>query len=229
MAEHKVTNPLEEFFDNQKEGRGIWKWRHYFEIYDRHFRAFRDRPVHFLEIGIYSGGSLSMWSQYFGLQAQIYGVDIEPACKSYETDTTKIFIGDQSDRAFWKDFRETVPLLDIVVDDGGHTPLQQRVSLEELLPHLRPGGIYLCEDITGNTNEFAFHVHQLAHQLNAFDNVAQDMNDNERRLVSKSTKLQSAIHSVHLYPFVAVIEMRPAPLVELVAPKHGTKWEPFLQ
>ena len=192
-------------------------------------RAFRDRPVHFLEIGIYSGGSLSMWSQYFGLQAQIYGVDIEPASKGYETDTTKIFIGDQSDRAFWKDFRETVPLLDIVVDDGGHTPLQQRVSLEELLPHLRPGGIYLCEDITGNTNEFAFHVHQLAHQLNAFDNVAQDMNDNARRLVSKSTKLQSAIHSVHLYPFVAVIEMRPAPLVELVAPKHGTKWEPFLQ
>ena len=229
MAEHKVANPLEEFFDNQKEGPGIWKWRHYFEIYDRHFRAFRGRPVHFLEIGIYSGGSLSMWSQYFGLQAQIYGVDIEPACKGYETDTTKIFIGDQSDRAFWKDFRETVPLLDIVVDDGGHTPLQQRVSLEELLPHLRPGGIYLCEDITGKTNEFAFNVHQLAHQLNAFDNVVQDMNDNERRLVSKSTPLQSAIHSVHLYPFVAVIEKRPAPLVELVAPKHGTKWEPFLQ
>jgi hypothetical protein len=228
MAEHKAKNPLEEFFDNQKEGRGIWKWRHYFEIYDRHFRAFRDRPVHFLEIGIYSGGSLSMWSQYFGLEAQIYGVDIEPACKGYETDTTKIFIGDQSDRAFWKDFRETVPLLDIVVDDGGHTPLQQRVSLEELLPHLRPGGVYLCEDITGNTNEFAFHVHQLAHQLNAFDNVAQDMNDNERRLVSKSTELQSAIHSVHLYPFVAVIETRQTPLIELVAPKHGTKWEPFL-
>ena len=141
MAEQKATNPLEEFFD-------------YFEIYDRHFRAFRDRPVHFLEIGIYSGGSLSMWSQYFGLQAQIYGVDIEPACKGYETDTTTIFIGDQSDRAFWKDFWETVPILDIVVDDRGHTPLQQRVSLEELLPHLRPGGIYLCEDITGNTNEF---------------------------------------------------------------------------
>ena len=229
MAEHKATNPLEEFFDNQKEGPGIWKWRHYFEIYDRHFRAFRDRPVHFLEIGIYSGGSLSMWSEYFGLKAHIYGVDTEPACKRYETDTTSIFIGDQSDRAFWKDFRETVPTLDIVVDDGGHTPLQQRVSLEELLPHLRPGGIYLCEDITGNTNEFAFNVHQLAHQLNAFDNVAQDMNDNERRLVSKSTKLQSAIHSVHLYPFVAVIEKRHTPLIELVAPKHGTKWEPFLQ
>ena len=229
MAEHKVTNPLEEFFDNQKEGRGIWKWRHYFEIYDRHFRAFRDRPVHFLEIGIYSGGSLSMWSEYFGSKAQIYGVDIEPACKEYETDTTRIFICDQSDRAFWKDFRETVPILDIVVDDGGHTPLQQRVSLEELLPHLRPGGIYLCEDITGNTNEFASHVHQLAHQLNAFDNVVQDLDDCERRLVSKSTDLQSAIHSVHLYPFVAVIEKRHTPLIELVAPKHGTKWEPFLQ
>ena len=27
-----VWRTIEEFFDNQKEGPGIWKWRHYFEI-----------------------------------------------------------------------------------------------------------------------------------------------------------------------------------------------------
>jgi Methyltransferase domain len=229
MTKYNKSNPLEEFFDKQKEGRGIWKWRHYFEIYERHFQTFRGQPVHFLEIGVYSGGSLSMWAEYFGSEARIYGVDTEPACKHYETETTKVFIGDQSDRNFWKRFRDSVPVLDIVVDDGGHTPMQQTVSLQELLPHLRPGGIYLCEDITGNANEFASHVHEFAHQLNAFDNVTQNLDDNERRLVSKSTELQSAMHSVHLYPFVAVIEKRRTPLIELVAPKHGTKWEPFLE
>jgi len=33
---------------------------HYFDIYDRHFSAFREREVSILEVGIYSGGSLEM-------------------------------------------------------------------------------------------------------------------------------------------------------------------------
>ena len=53
----------------------------------------------------------------------------------------KVFIGDQADRKFWSQFRREVPILDLVIDDGGHEPEQQIVSLEELLPHLRPGGV----------------------------------------------------------------------------------------
>lgn len=229
MTENNVSNPLERFFDSQKEGQGIWKWRHYFEIYDRHFRAFRGREVHVLEIGVYSGGSLAMWANYFGAGVHVYGVDTEPACMRYETGAMKIFIGDQADRGFWTRFREAVPILDIVIDDGGHLPIQQTVSLQELVPHLQPGGVYLCEDITGSANEFASYVQQLTHQLNDYGNVTQDLSDNERRLVSKSTEFQSSIHSIHFYPFVAVIEKRSNPLEELVAPKHGTIWEPFLQ
>ena len=54
---------------------------------------------------------------------------------------TKIFIGDQADRSFWAEVRQTAPLIDIVIDDGGHLPEQQLVTLEELLPHVRPGGV----------------------------------------------------------------------------------------
>jgi hypothetical protein len=127
------ANALREFFENRKAGRGIWKWNHYFDIYDRHFHRFRGKKAHILEIGVYSGGSLEMWREYFGPKAIIYGVDIEPDCRAYESNGIKIFIGDQADRLFWREFRRQVPNLDIVIDDGGHQSEQQIVSVEELL------------------------------------------------------------------------------------------------
>jgi len=65
---------------------------HYLNIYDHHFCKFRGQEVNVLEIGIYSGGSLEMWERYFGTKANIYGVDINAACRIYETDRIKIFI-----------------------------------------------------------------------------------------------------------------------------------------
>ena len=84
-----------------------------------------------------------MWREYFGPKVVIYGVDIEPNCRAYENDKTKIFIGDQADRSFWREFRQKVPFLDIVIDDGGHQTEQQIVSLEELLHSLFSAGAYL--------------------------------------------------------------------------------------
>ena len=160
------SNALRDFFVNHKEGPGIWKWEHYFDVYDRHFHRFRGQQINILEIGIYSGGSLDMWRHYFGPKAHIYGVDIEPACRIYESDAVTVFIGDQGDRQFWDMFRRNVPYLDIVVDDGSHHPDDQIVSAEELLPFLRPGGVYLCEDVHGAFNRFASYVHGLDHGLN---------------------------------------------------------------
>src|SRR4051812_44526614 len=59
-ADASMPNPLRAFFDARREGPGIWKWTHYFDIYHRHFARFVGREVHVLEIGIYSGGSLEM-------------------------------------------------------------------------------------------------------------------------------------------------------------------------
>src|SRR2546423_442947 len=75
-------NALTASFDEHTEGAGLWKWRHSFDFYDRHFSKFVGREVHVVEIGIYSGGSLAMWRHYFGDGAHIYGVDIEEACRA---------------------------------------------------------------------------------------------------------------------------------------------------
>ena len=223
------SNPLRAYFDAHRQGRGIWKWLHYFDLYDRHFSKFRGQEVHVLEIGIYSGGSLSMWKDYFGAGCRVYGVDIEESCKAYEDDATRVFIGDQADREFWRRFKQQVPTLDIVIDDGGHEAHQQIATLEELLPHLRPGGVFVCEDVHGAFNKFASYMNGVIHNLNITESLTANPQDDERRLHCKATGFQSAIHSIHSYPFVTVIEKRDALLTELVAPKHGTQWEPFLK
>jgi SAM-dependent methyltransferase len=191
-------NEMAAYFESHQEGPGIWKWRHYFDIYQRHFNRFVGREVHVLEIGIYSGGSLLMWKEYFGENAKIYGVDIHESCRAFADERTKIFIGDQADRSFWADVKKTAPLVDIVIDDGGHLPEQQLVTLEELLPHVRPGGVYFCEDIHYNFNDFAAYVQGLSDNLNEFYrwNVGSPL----RAAHSTPSTFQAAVNSIHLYP-----------------------------
>lgn len=216
-----ADNELEDYFDAHREGHGIWKYRHYFSIYERHFRKFVGKEVHVLEIGIYSGGSLEMWREYFGNASVIYGVDLEESCRAYENSYTRIAIGDQADRSFWAAFRERYPRIDIVIDDGGHRFEQQRVTFEEMFPHLQPGGVYLCEDLTGIKNRFTAYLQGFAACLNTFNwNVTDEVS-------AWPTQLQTELSSVHFYPYVAVVEKRDAPLKTITAPKRGSQWQAF--
>lgn len=214
-------NPLWQFFQNRREGKGIWKWEHYFEIYHRHLAKFIGKNPSVLEVGVYSGGSLEMWHHYFGDQCHVHGLDIEEACRSYQDEKTTIHIGDQSDRDFWKRFHEQVPGLDVLIDDGGHSTEQQRITLEEVVPRLNPGGVYLCEDVTGFPNAFSQFACGLVEHLNRAEWEVVET------LKSRNSNFQASLHSIHFYPFVVVIEKRDAPLSLLAAPKKGTEWQPF--
>jgi len=222
------SNPLRDYFQNHRKGPGIWKWDHYFDIYHRHFERFRGQEVHILEIGIYSGGSLGMWRDYFGPRCHVYGVDIEPACKVYERDGVKVFIGNQADRSFWRRFWQEVPRIDIIIDDGGHRTDQQIITLEETLPKLSPGGVFLCEDVHGTYKGFTAYIDGLMHQLTAGD-LVHNLDNDSRRLTARANSFQESIGSIHSYPFVTVIEKRAKRLQEFVAPKHGTEWQPFMK
>jgi hypothetical protein len=138
-------NDLELYFRNN-QGRLIHKWNNYFDIYDKHFSKYRGKEVVIVEIGVFQGGSLQMWKNYFGGKAKIYGVDINPECKKFEEENIEIIIGSQSDRKFLKELVKKLPSIDILIDDGGHTFEQQIVSFEELFPYVKKDGIYLCED-----------------------------------------------------------------------------------
>lgn len=217
----EYPNPLRAYFDGVKEGPGVCKWLHYFECYHRHLQKFVGRAVNVVEVGVHSGGSLPMWRHYFGEGCRVHGVDIQKECMVYQDSHTTIYIGDQADRAFWRRFRESVPDVDVLIDDGGHEPEQQMVTLEEMLPHLRPGGVYICEDIIGT--RFAAFALSLAGELNAFSQPPQ-----QQELASTPTPFQAAVHSVHLYPYMVVIEKTDSTLKSFMAPQHGTEWQTFL-
>lgn len=164
-----------------------------------------------------------MWHSYFKEETQIYGVDIEPACKAYESDHVSVLVGDQADRTFWADCRKRIGGIDVFIDDGGHTVEQQRITLEEMLPFLRVGGVYLCEDIHGRFNRFGSFAQSLVNGLNQVEIVAE-----APVLRSAVSQFQKSIHSIHFYPYVLVIEKNERPVERFCAPKHGTEWQPFL-
>ena len=139
---------FQQLFD-EHNGNGILKWSHYPEIYDKHFTKYRELPINILEIGILNGGSLQIWEKYFP-RAKIFAIDIDEKCKQYESDRTKIFIGDQADKFFLRNVKAQVPQIDIIIDDGGHKAEQQINTFEEMYYHLKATGVYLIEDIELN-------------------------------------------------------------------------------
>ena len=203
-----------------QQGHGIYKWQHYLPIYEHHFHRFKDREVHVVEIGVYSGGSLEMWRDYFGPKAHIYGIDINEDCRSLASTGIKIFIGDQADPSFWRTFAQAVPNIDIVVDDGGHESFQQIATLESLLPLIRPGGVYLCEDISGEFNPFLDYLFGLSRELHSWPTGQKHWK------ALSPTVFQQAIDSFHFYPFASVIEKRSSRIDQLISLRSGTQWQP---
>lgn len=211
QGSQKPKGKLETYFDQNTEGPGIWKWRHYFPIYERHLAPLVGRDVTLVEVGIYSGGSMGMWRHYLGEQSKIIGIDIEPACKTYERQGVEIVIGDQGSREFWTEFRESHPKVDALIDDGSHDAKHQTITLEEMLAHIAPGGVYICEDVHGVPNHFSTYVGTLATQLHSL----------------KVSPFQQHVYSIHQYPFVVVIEKNARKVEQFKTDKRGTEWQPF--
>ena len=118
----------------------------YFDSYDHFFSRYRNQNITFIEIGVLGGGSLFMWRNYFGPEARIIGIDLNPNAKKWEEHGFEIYIGSQSDIKFWEEFTKKVGLIDLVLDDGGHTYEQQIITTECLLSSMNDAGIILVED-----------------------------------------------------------------------------------
>lgn len=123
------------------------KWEPYFEIYERHLNRFENKDINFVEVGVYTGGSLEMWAQYFGKGSSIIGIDNDPGCAKlqYNYDNVKVVLGDQGDPKFWDEFLKNNKI-HAFLDDGGHQSFQQITTFEKVFPALEPGGVFICED-----------------------------------------------------------------------------------
>lgn len=139
-----MNNEIKQLFQNAKN-KSI-KWEKYFDAYERLFKNYKNKKIIFVEIGIQNGGSLDIWSEYFSKDSTIIGIDINPECKKFERDNIKIFIGNQSDENFWIDFFNKVGKVDIILDDGGHTNLDQITTLVNCFKNINDQGLFVTED-----------------------------------------------------------------------------------
>lgn len=207
----RFANPLVAYLEANPGGRLVDRWRHYFDIYHRHFAGLRGQSLTMIEIGVFNGGSLRMWRDYLGPQATIVGVDINPDCRQFAEPGIDIVIGDQGDRSFLRSLADRYPEYAVLIDDGGHHMHQQIATFEELYPRLRSDGIYLCEDThTSYAPRFGGGLHEpgtfieiaksLIDRLNAFNSLD--------RAVLAPDEFTRTTDSLHFYEGVVVIEKR---------------------
>lgn len=125
----------------------VHKWHHYLPLYDRYFAPWRGKPLKMLEIGVSHGGSLSMWRRWFGPEATLFGIDIDPACARFDGVNAAVRIGSQDDPAFLHRVVDEMGGVDLVLDDGSHVMAHVRASFDTLFPRLSVGGLYMIEDM----------------------------------------------------------------------------------
>lgn len=145
----------------------------YGALYSGLFEPLRDRARRVLEIGVYSGASVTALADYFA-GAQALGVDVtlERVTFGLQHPRVRYVRGDATlpgtaaaARAAWpcpgsagvlerarvqaEDEAEAeAPPFDLVLDDGSHRLGDQAAALRAFAPHLAPGtGLYVIEDI----------------------------------------------------------------------------------
>lgn len=111
--------------------------------YQELFEPIRDSVRTVLEIGVYKGGSVNLYHDYFH-NAIIYGIDTNRSCTKYEKDRIRIVVGNASK----PDILEHVPdNIDLVIDDGSHEIDDVASTLELFYNRLHDNGLYIVEDV----------------------------------------------------------------------------------
>jgi hypothetical protein len=130
----------------------------YTKIYYEKFKSHTKLPLNLLEIGIFQGKGLAMWSDFFP-NGKIYGTDIDITefnlsksnlIKKYgafsNNNLGEIFQGDSTIRN--EGPLTILPKLDIIIDDGLHRAIPQYNTFLNFFPKLTKEGIYVIEDVT---------------------------------------------------------------------------------
>lgn len=123
-------------------------FHNYTRQYESLLSEFRKRPIRYLEIGVYSGGSLKAMREALHPDSVIVGLDINPSCAKYHDAENGIHveIGDGTDASFLNRILQKYGPFDFILDDGSHTNRDVIVSFNHLFGSLKDGGLYLVED-----------------------------------------------------------------------------------
>lgn len=121
---------------------GYTKW------YEPFFEKYKKPKI--LEIGVFNGGSIYMYNDYYNGDCEIWCVDIYDKSNLFKDMPNVHFVKlDQSSRNDWDRFLNEIGDLkfDIILDDGSHQHSHQMVTLSKLHKNVSKDGIYILEDL----------------------------------------------------------------------------------
>ena len=132
---------------------------HYTLVYDALFEPLRVKPVRVLEIGLLIGGpehgdfarqvttapSVLVWLDYF-TKGVVYGFDYSDF-SHLASERFRFVQGDCGSENDLERLACLVPKHDIVIDDASHASYHQQLVFRYLFPRLKPGGMYIIEDL----------------------------------------------------------------------------------
>lgn len=143
-----------------------WPAHNYTDVYEAYLGGLRQEPIRVLEVGLgipgdqweaqvahgrnaIGGASMKMWYDYFP-KATIFGADIHDA-SFLDNDRITTFMVDQGKADTLVDMAERVGgQFDVIFDDGSHRADHQQITFAALFPYLKPGGLYIIEDLMNN-------------------------------------------------------------------------------
>ena len=223
------------FFDHNLEGPGIHKWLHSFAVYEREFGrwcdAARSPKFRMLEIGIQSGGSMKMWLTAFGKRLELLvGVDVDPATRTWQSlaSNVRVEISSQADAQLWARLENKFGGFDIILDDGSHIEEDIVKTYVEGFRLVRPGGVYVIEDITQENAEAVRRIFWSPERTMGLMNKMHSHAEGERQCCNITANwVQTHVEYLAVYPNMVAIRKRMNPLSRhLVTQRRGSQWTP---
>lgn len=192
---------------SKNSGFVVHKWHHYIPLYDRYFSPYRGRKIRFLEIGVSKGGSLQMWRKYFGEEAIIFGIDIDPDCAQFDGHAGQVRIGSQADKVFLDSVVEEMGGVDVVLDDGSHMMAHVKASLKALFPKLSEGGIYMIEDLhTSYWRNWGGGFRTRGNFFSTVSRLIDDMHNWYHKRGLETPEISTSCSGIHIHDSIVVLE-----------------------
>jgi len=121
-------------------------------VYERFLFDKKDTMKQMIEIGVFQGGSIKMWDIYFPT-CKILGLDINSKYfhEHVFSDKVNLAVCNAVNEAEFTDIlrkHEIQPgTVDLIIDDASHIVSHQLKTIELAWKYVKPGGLYIIEDM----------------------------------------------------------------------------------
>jgi hypothetical protein len=148
-----------------------------------------------------------MWRKYFGEEAIIYGIDINPYCAQFDGLDGQVRIGSQGDEDFLKSVITEMGGVDIILDDGSHNMDLIKKSILTLFPYLNGSGLYMIEDLhTAYWPAYGGGVDEQNNFFNFIRDVTDEIHLWYHDKPIEFPQVSETCRSIHTYDSIVVFE-----------------------